>query len=90
MKLGKIEISSVAGSHHFIEFEFAILMVLLIQKISFLQDVLNDVQYTMHFKFIEAINSKGIHVGIEIKTGEHRNKFSSWVTPFLLNMNLLF
>jgi hypothetical protein len=35
-----------------------------------------------HFKFIEAINSKGIHVGIEIETRKNRNKFSSWVTPF--------
>jgi hypothetical protein len=36
------------------------------------------------------MNSKGIHVGIEIATMEDGNKFSSWVTPFLLNMNLLF
>jgi hypothetical protein len=42
-----IEISSVAGSHHFAEYEFAISMVSLIQKIYFLQDVLIDVQYTI-------------------------------------------
>ncbi len=34
-----IEKSSVAGSHHFAEYEFAMLMISLIQKISFLQDV---------------------------------------------------
>jgi hypothetical protein len=32
-----------------------------------------------HYKFIEAINFKEILVGIEIKTREDRNKFSSWV-----------
>jgi hypothetical protein len=41
-------------------------------------------------KFIGAMNSKGIYVGIEIEIREDRNKFRSWVTPFLLNKNLLF
>jgi hypothetical protein len=38
-----------------------------------------------HWKIIEAMNSKGNNVGIEIET----RKFSSLVTPFLLIMNLL-
>jgi hypothetical protein len=33
------------------------------------------------------MNTKGINVGIEKETREDRNQFSSWVTPFLLNMN---
>jgi hypothetical protein len=36
------------------------------------------------------MNSKGIRVGIEIETRENRNKFSSWVTPFLLNINFFY
>jgi hypothetical protein len=43
-----------------------------------------------HFRFIEAMNSKGFPVGIEIENREDRNKFSSWDTPLLLKMNLLF
>jgi hypothetical protein len=43
-----------------------------------------------HLKFIKAINSKGIHEGKEIETRPNRNKLSSWITPILLNMKLLF
>jgi hypothetical protein len=42
------------------------------------------------FSLLSGIDGMEIRVGIEIENREDRNKFGSWVTPFWLNMNLLF
>jgi hypothetical protein len=67
-----IEISSVAGSRHFCWIWISFFDGFTYPKYFFLTGCVNRCP-KHHFKFIEAINSKGIHVGIEIRSvaGSH-------------------